>query len=187
MRPAFKDEFLMKNFKKLIKKHKITKLFETGTWKGVSTGIASHYVDKVCTVEINPQFLQEAKRNNAGNEKIDFYLGSSPDIMRHILEEGDNDWIFFLDAHWQKDWPILRELEIIAKKKIRPVIMIHDFYVPDGKGGAKFRFDSYGNQNLDFEFVKSGLEEVYGKDGFTYYYSDQIGCVNSALIYIEPK
>jgi len=127
MVPAFKDEFLLKNFQKLIKKHKINKLFETGTWKGISTGIASEFVEKVYTVEINSQFLNEAKKNNEGNEKINFYFGSSPDIMRQILQTGDNDWIFFLDAHWQQDWPILRELKIIANKKIKPVIMIHDF------------------------------------------------------------
>jgi len=186
MLPAFKDEYLVLNFKKLIKKHDLKRLFETGTWNGISCGIASEYIDEVHTVEINRDLVRKARDRNRDNPSITVYEGSSPVIMNEVLQDNDTGWIFFLDAHWHQDWPILEELEVIANKHLKPVIMIHDFYVPNGSGGARFRYDSYDGQDLDYGFIKKSLEKIYGPEGYTYYYSEEIGCVDSALIYIEP-
>jgi|10_taG_2_1085330.scaffolds.fasta_scaffold04360_9 hypothetical protein len=186
MRPAFEDKYLINNFKNLIKKHNLNRLFETGTWHGLSAKIASSHIPSVHSVEVKKEFFEIAKKNNVNSSNINLYFGTSPTIMSQILEQEDEGWIFFLDAHWKEDWPLLEELKVIASKKIKPVIMIHDFFVPDENNNAKFGFDTYEGQKLDLSYIKNALEEIYGENGYTYYYSTEVA-LNSGLIYIEPS
>jgi hypothetical protein len=119
------------------------------------------------------------------HKALNEYYDGILDLMDELLEENDNSIFFFLDAHWEKYWPLLDELKIIKKKNIKPVIAIHDFYVPDENGNAKFGFDSYNGQNLNFEYIKSDIEEIYGKN-YEIRYSAQ-PTINSGLIYIYPN
>lgn len=162
---AFEDSYLRKELINLIKKYKIDTIIETGTYKGWSTNILAQEVKQVITIEINKDFLEEAKINNINNKNILFYNGSSDKILEEILPNLKKKKIlFFLDAHWHEYWPILDELTIIEKSGIKPVIIIHDFFVPDESGNAKFGFDRYKEQNLDYNYVKNHIEQIYKQD-----------------------
>ena len=186
MKYAFSDIYLMENFLLLKEKHKSVKFFETGTWHGETAEAVSRHISSVVTVEVNKGFYDIAAKKTNGLNNVKLVLGNSPDVIMESLVNQEQGLIFFLDAHWENDWPLLRELSAIASKDIKPVIMIHDFYIPDGNGGAKFHYDSYNGQPLDLSYVKRSLDDIYGEDNYTYFYSDKVEN-DSGVLYVEPK
>lgn len=186
MRFAFSDIYLMENFLTLAKKHNCKTFYETGTWHGKTALSVSKHIDNVITVEVNKNFHKIAATTLQGVENVTLILESSPKAMENTLENNQKGLIFFLDAHWQENWPLLDELRVIAEKNIKPVIMIHDFFVPDENGNARFGYDTYKGQPLNLSYVQSALENIYGVDGFSYFYSDKVDN-NSGVLYVEPK
>jgi len=167
---AFEDRFLREELHRLLEAFNIDTIIETGTYKGWSTDLLAQTGKKVITIEINSEYHEIAKDFNYDHENIEFYLGSSEDILEKLIPvNGDNNILFFLDAHWEEYWPILDELSLIQRKGIKPVIIIHDFYVPDEKGRAKFGFDQYKGQNLDFPYVKPSMDLLYGYEKYVHY------------------
>lgn len=196
---ALDDYFAKNEIIKLINKFNINKIVETGTYLGWSTKIFSTLVDKVDTIEINKEYFNISKINLSDKKNVTQYNGDSPKILNTIINEKEN-LLFFLDAHWEKYWPLKDELKVISDKKIKPVICIHDFFVPGGnilrkgdsfvllknKTGSKFGYDEYENQPLTFDLIKEEIDMIYGDD-YEYHYTEQIEKVNSGIIYIYPK
>ncbi|MBU2616791.1 MAG: hypothetical protein KKB79_02295 [Nanoarchaeota archaeon] len=150
------DGHLEEEFQKLVKKHKIKNIVETGTFMGDTTKEFSKLVDNVYTIESNKDFYLNSERNLKCHENIKIFLGNSPDVLREILPNLKGKTLFFLDAHWGDYWPILDELNEISKinSLSKSIIVIHDFYVP----GKDFGFDSYYNSNSAIElFLKKCL------------------------------
>ena len=184
---ALEDKFLNEEIDKLVKNHNIETIVETGIYKGWSTSIFAKKVKKVIGIDISDSLINEAKKYNAENKNVDFYLGSSPEVLNSVLKKNDNSILFFLDAHWGEYWPLLDELKVIKEKKILPVIVIHDFFVPDEKGNAKFGFDKYGDTVLNFEYVKSSMDKIYGKAGYVHYCLDEIKEVDAGCGFFIPN
>jgi hypothetical protein len=132
-----------------------------------------------------PENYNAAINNCSGIENITIKNVSSPDGLTNDVPENKNNVLFFLDAHWQTYWPILDELSVIEYKNIEPVIIVHDFFVPNSRGGAKFGFDTYKGQPLNINYISEALEKIYSK-GYLFFYSDKVE-VNSGLIYIHRK
>ena len=170
MKGAFEDKYLRTELYHLIEKNDIDTIVETGTYKGWSTNLLAQTGKKVITIEINPDYHEAAKDFNYDHENIEFYLGSSEEILEKLIPiKSDKKILFFLDAHWEEYWPVLDELALIQRKGVKPVIIIHDFYVPDEKGRAKFGFDQYKGQKLDFPYVKPNMDLLYGLGGYVHY------------------
>ena len=113
--------------------------------------------------------------------------GFSQEIIEKIIPNNSSDnIIFFLDAHWGEYWPVLDELRIIKEKGIKPVIIIHDFYVPDVNGNPKFGFDKYKNQNLDFNYVKPGMDLIYGND-YVHYCIEESDIGSGVGVFVPKK
>lgn len=185
MNPAYSDPELLKTTLELSKKFNLTTFIETGTYHGNTAKIVSEYFNKIITIENNPNFYQIALSNLININNCDLYLGNSPEIMEKCLKENDNSIFFFLDAHWEEYFPLLDELKIIKDKNIKSVIAIHDFYVPDEKGNAKFGFDSYHDQPLNFPYIKNKIEDIYENLYEITYSTTSI--TNSGVIFIYPK
>ena len=186
MNPAYSDPELLEYTLELSKKFQIKNFFETGTYHGKSSIIVSKYFDKVTSVEYNRDFYKIAVNNvnTSGVKNCSLYCGSSPKIMKEQLIENDNSTFFFLDAHYKENFPILDELNVIKQKNQKPVIAIHDFYVPDENGKSKFGFDKCREQFLNFDYIKSSVESIYNKSYNIRYSTTSI--VNSGVIYIYP-
>jgi len=88
---------------------------------------------------------------------------------------------FYLDAHWEKYWPLLDELQVIADNGVQPIIVIHDFFVP----GSNLGFDKYDGQRLDFEYIEPSLQKIYGNN-FTYEYNRYATGARRGIIYVFP-
>ena len=198
---ALEDKFAYKEFENLISKFNVTKIYETGTYLGWSTLKLSEFNLPVYTIEVNTNYIVESHNNLKDKKNVHVFWGESPEILNSLCTENDENCLFFLDAHWNENLPILDELDVIKRTK-NPVIIIHDFFVPGGKkirskyfdgygivddlSGSKFGFDSYGDITLNYEFIKDKLDEVY-PNGYDYHYTTEIDCVDSGLIYIYPK
>jgi hypothetical protein len=185
MQPAYSDPELFQITLDLSKKFNLTTFFETGTYHGKTAKIVSNYFDKVVTIENNQNFYQTALDTLKDTPNCTLHLGSSPEMMEKHIEKNDNSIFFFLDAHWEDYFPLLDELKIIKDKNLKPVIAIHDFYVPDENGNAKFGFDSYHNQPLDFPYIKNAIEDLYD-NSYEVRYSTT-STTNSGVIFIYPK
>ena len=183
---ALEDNFVYQEFKNLISRFNIKKIIETGTYYGWSSMKLAEFGLDVITIESSEENYNKAVENftksNLTNIKAIF--GSSPDVLKQILTEEDNDVILFLDAHWYDYWPIHDELKVCIEKKIKPVIVIHDFFVPDMNGNAKFGFDKYGEQSLDLNYIQNFLGEIYGKNNYSYHYNTESDNVGQGVIYI---
>lgn len=168
---AFDDKHLKVELDKLIQQFNIDTIVETGTYKGWSTNILAQTKKKVITIEVNEELYNHAKKFNSEHENVTFYLGSSQKVIDDVIEsQSSSKILFFLDAHWGEYWPLLDELKVIHKKNINsPIIIIHDFFVPDENGKAKFGYDKYGDRILNYEYVKSHIDQIYGENKYTHY------------------
>ncbi len=196
---ALEDRYAKLEITKLIEKFSIKRIIETGTYKGWSTKEFATICDKIDTIEINSTYIQEAYDFLKEVKNVNIHEGSSPEVMRNIIKEGEENLLIFLDAHWENYWPVKDELNVIIEKNIRPVICIHDFFVPGGnifvdkygrrinsKDGSKFGYDQYNGVALDLNYISEELNKLY-PEGFEYHYSTQVSEVDSGLIFIYPK
>jgi hypothetical protein len=197
---ALEDSFARQDIESLIKRFQIKRVVETGSYYGWSTKIFASLVEVVDSIEIEKQYFNRAKNNLQSTHNVNLHLGDSVEVMEQILKDGESNVLFFLDAHWKDHWPILNELNVIKNKNIKPVICIHDFFVPGGKKlrqpgggfiidqtyeGSKFGYDDHNSVPLDFDYIKETIKEIY-PDGFSYHYNTDIDKVDSGLIYIYP-
>jgi len=198
---ALEDSFAKQDIESLITRFDIKRVVETGSYYGWSTKVFASLVESVDSIEIEPNYLEEAKKHLEGITNVNLHLGDSVAVMNEIVSENEKNILFFLDAHWQEHWPILNELGVIKNKKLKPVICIHDFFVPGGTklrqtngrivskhyfDGSKFGYDEFNSVALDFKYIENSLKEIYGED-FNYHYNTNTDKVDSGLIYIYPS
>ncbi len=177
------DTFALEHFEKLKKDLGLKVVIETGTYHGDTTKHLAEIFPEVHTIELNQEYQNIAKNNVGDLENVSYHLGSSPEVMEQIIPEGWNPGLLiFLDAHWNDYNPLLDELKVIANKKIKPVIVIHDFKVP----GKDFGFDSYAGQDYDYDWIKGLLGEIYGNE-YDFYYNEEATGSQRGIIYILPR
>ncbi len=184
------DKFLKEEFQRLIDKHKTNIIIETGTYLGNTTKQLAEMVATVFTVEENEDYFFKSNAKFVTARNVLNYKGSSVDILPGILAgpitsgESNQNVLFFLDAHWGENNPLLQELEIIANHKIKPIIVIHDFKVPDH---PELGYDSYDGQDYEWSWIEKSVEAIYGPGGYTYHYNTQAEGAKRGVIFIEPK
>jgi hypothetical protein len=155
--PFSGDIYLINPIFSLIKGYGINSVIETGTWKGRTAQLLSVMVENVYTIEINKGFYNEAEYLKEYNN-IHRYYGSSPDVLTFLLKRVKEPVLFFLDAHWGGELPLLGELEAIAKSNLtNPIIIIHDFYNPY----VPFGYDIYDGQKVDYEYISELVSKIY--------------------------
>lgn len=151
----------------LAKSYGITTVIETGTWLGYTADFLSLVFDEVHTIEISEihYLLAEERLKNSSN--VIRHFGSSEKVLHTILPDlQEQRLLFYLDAHWGVDWPLLNELEEIARThKDNCLIIIDDFKIPDR---PDISYDSYGGNDASFEYVKDKLSLIYSD--YTYFY-----------------
>jgi hypothetical protein len=111
------------------------KLFvETGTFQGDSLHWASQHFQRVWTVEISPQYQEEAKAKVGALPNVEFVLGNSAEQLGRICRDLAGPALFWLDAHAgagffgsDDNCPLLAELEAcLFEGKADHCILIDD-------------------------------------------------------------
>jgi len=120
-------------------------IFETGSFLGVTTAFMAGLVEgHVFSCEIHAYNQRYAAQRLAAQPNATVVNLESREFLRRYLPcycRGDAVVLFYLDAHWEQDLPLLDELELILRHVRRPVVMVDDFEVPDDAG---YGFDDYG-------------------------------------------
>lgn len=186
VKPSLSDKFLLNEIIKLKIELSINIFIETGTHVGESSLIASNFFDRVLTCENHDWYFQIAEKNilESNKSNIEYHKKSSLELFEEIFPLNERA-IIFLDSHGPHDFPLLNELKLIGRNKIKPVIIIHDFFVPDENGNPKFQFDTWEGNRIDLEYVKPSLDEIYGIDNYEYYFLNEQEI--SGVIYIKEK
>lgn len=182
--PFAGDIHLLFKIHNLIYQYDIKSVVETGTWMGRTAQLLSMMVNNIYTIEINEEYYNQASYLD-DYENIHRFLGDSSFVIGDILRYHAKDPIlFFLDAHWGENWPLLDELKAISKYDLKnPIVVIHDCYnpyVPD------MGYDSYGGQRLDYEYVEHYLGRIFRKP-LHYYNKEATGEKRGVLFVMEEK
>jgi len=179
------DTFAQQEFIRLKELYKLNTAVETGTCLGYTTEFLSNNFDIVKSIEINPTFLNIANQNRLSSlDNCEVLQGDSAMLLSSILESIDNNTFIFLDAHWGNHCPLKDELKQIANSKLKPVIAIHDFKVPNNN---ELGYDSINGQPFTYEWLKSDIDAIYGEDGYDYHYNTKSIGAKRGIIYITPK
>ena len=154
-------------FNYLKAKYHIDTAIETGTYQGSTTALFGRLFDEVHTIEIAEDTYNATKDALKSYANIHCHLGSSEKVLKELLPTvKGKPVLFYLDAHWLDHWPLLEELQEIAKThKDNCIVVIDDIKVP---GKKKFPFDAYGNHECSHEYVKENLGEVF--TDYTFHY-----------------
>ena len=109
---------------------------ELGTFKGLSSRIASNIFPYVYTIEIVPELYQESKSisDQEGITNITYFLGDTIKLLPDLIPKIDVSAVWFCDAHQSGQdtgnngkWvPLLDELNIILSSYNHPSIYIID-------------------------------------------------------------
>jgi 16S rRNA A1518/A1519 N6-dimethyltransferase RsmA/KsgA/DIM1 with predicted DNA glycosylase/AP lyase activity len=181
------DEFIARKVKSLIDEFGINWVIETGTYLGGTTKRFAEMCEMVSTTEINDGFYLRAKSYLQDLENVTQFYGDSVAILPAMLKVTlDKNILFFLDAHWTSNLPLLAELEIINEFKAKHgniVIAIHDFKVP---GRADLGFDTYGKVSLEWDYIKESIQKIYGPQGYKIQYNLEAEGAKRGIIYIMP-
>ena len=181
IRGAFTDPELKDRTVAYRDKYGLTCAIETGTYLGESAKILAEIFEKVYTIEIDPDVYKQADHLKSVSN-LTRLIGSSTDHLSRILSIEKRPFIF-LDAHWY-EWPLRTELSIIKESKVLPVLAIHDFFVPDSNGAAKFGYDAYNGIKNEWSYIEDLIRAIYGDNFFSEY--STTSTTNSGVIYICP-
>ncbi len=132
-------------FLEIMRAGKVTAIVETGTFRGTTTAFMAQSCDcPVFTVEAQARFMHYAKLNLRSIASVRISHGDSREFLRDLAADPlvpKKGVFFYLDAHWEKDLPLVEEIEVICTHWSEPIIMVDDFEVPDDPG---YGFDDYG-------------------------------------------
>jgi hypothetical protein len=132
-------------FKRLVRLLDIEAVVETGTFRGTTT-LFMHEASgvDVYSCELSDRYFEYAVARIGSAGGIHLYRQDSREFLARLGEDGgltEKTVFFYLDAHWNAEFPLVEELRIICRHFARPIIMIDDFEVPDR---ADYDFDDYG-------------------------------------------
>lgn len=176
------DVLTEREFLKLRDKFNVINVIETGSCIFTTTRWFSENFENVYTFEINTDFYNHGMQKVSDKTNISAHNCNSIDGLKMISSLIKGGTIFFLDAHWGENCPLLEEINEISKFEIDPIIAIHDFKTDNVNLG----FDTYDNRHFDLNFINDSLTKVY-PNGYDYYYNNEAVGAMRGLIYILPK
>lgn len=106
---------------------------ETGTYVGQALGWASRGFERVWTVELNPDYLAQARLNNPGLNNVTYLQGDSASELPKIVNQLKGPALFWLDAHAGAGFfanedicPLVQELETVLASPHEHCIIVDD-------------------------------------------------------------
>lgn len=180
------DDHAVDKVMELIETYGLKNCIETGTCFGSTTQLFAEIFDYVVTIENNRVYHSIAKNRLWKLRNVVFVKGDSSQVLLREIQALEKSYpvFFFLDAHWEKSCPLIDELIQIGNSGLKPVIMIHDFQVPDRND---LGFDSYNGQPFTFAWIKKHVDRIYGHDNYNVEYNDKAEGAKRGIVYITPK
>ncbi len=129
---------------------------ETGTFHGVTSAlIAAQTRVPVYTVETKRRYFLAAQPWRLRfPRRLHMVHADSRSFLGSAVLDGLSMPLFYLDAHWNDDLPLVGELDIITRRFAEAVVVIDDFKVP---GDDDYGYDVYGDSALDMDLIRPAL------------------------------
>lgn len=136
----------LRTIRRLLDGNKAPRIFvESGTWHGHTTKLAQPQFRHLHTVELNPALHKAAQKML---RKTKCHCGNSADIIPKLAEQIDAPVFWYLDAHFFKHrtekiagedipLPLWAELEAIAKRPHRDIIVVDDVHLFGSETGPQ--------------------------------------------------
>lgn len=184
-KPFAGDTFMERDFLALRDRFEISLVVETGACYGSTTRWLAEHFKSVMSVEINPTLRDIAISRLDGLDNVGIGLGSSSDLMAGMLNAiGPNENVLcFLDAHFDKHCPLIDELKAIADSGIKPVIAVHDMFVP---GRPDLGYDTWNGKRFTFEWLKPHLERIYAGGPWGHHFNNEATGAKRGCLYCYP-
>jgi hypothetical protein len=155
---------------------RLPKVFiETGTFKGKTISQVADIFHTIHTFELNEEWYREAVSKFKEQNHINCHYGDSAEGLKEVLPEINDPVVFWLDAHYFgpgtalgiDEVPLLRELEVIAARRQRDIIIIDDAELLGTQGRCEAAGDYYGHE-YDWEdiTVRSIKKAIHWKPNY---------------------
>jgi predicted O-methyltransferase YrrM len=160
--PFHGDSILQQLIVSSIQFFNVKTFFETGTFRGDSIVWLSNQLEDldIMSVEVDQFFhARAAKRilHRKKKNKIRLLNNDSAVALKECFKTkilGDPT-LFWLDAHWYNQWPLIDEITLITRSCKSSVILIDDFKVPCN---LELGFDTYNGTENSIELIRSVLD-----------------------------
>ena len=182
------DHFLAAEVLRLKGAHGLTCALETGTCLGSTAMWLAENFTWVATFELHETYFNIAcERIEDHPDGVDIHIEhiASVDGLRHYHRSMASAELplYWLDAHWTDNCPLLDELTVIAERGPHCCILIHDFQVP----GTDFGFDSMPDgRPFNLELIAGHLDRIYGEGKYKTNYPTEVAGAKRGWISIEP-
>ena len=184
------DYYISDEFLNLKYKFNLNVAIETGSCLYSTTIWLAEHFNRVYTVEINYEFAKYGQHKLCLYNNVYYKIDRSQIFLNDILKNKityEDNCIFFLDAHWNYNCPLLEELNEICniKSKTPPIITIHDFKTDNLNHG----YDCYNEKCFDLNYIKTSIESIESKlqCKYSYYYNSMSTGANRGIIYLYPS
>lgn len=146
-------------------------LVETGVWQQHTLNFTKGWKPLLSKpfeyygIELDKFWAEKARTDNANDHLTNIICNDSRAGLYDLLKSGKlqgKNICFYLDAHWNDDWPLLGELQIIISNVPKTIVMIDDFETP-GKG---FGFDAYRGIHCGARYIKT---TIHPHTSYVYY------------------
>lgn len=182
------DSFVCKEFLKLKEKYQLNVAVETGSCLYSTSKWLGENFQNVHTIELSEEYSKHGIHKVSGMLNVHTYLGDSVQKLQLLTDvlTKDDKALFFLDAHWGQNCPLLQELDVLTKVKtdLPPIIAIHDFYTGDDKLG----WDEYNGQRFDYQWIEPKVKalELAHNCTYSHYYNTEAENGMRGVIYLVP-
>lgn len=178
------DGYLAAEVLRLKALHGLNCAVETGMCLGSTTSWLAEHFHSTVTCEINEDYARIGNARCGHLPGVRIFIHPSPMVvgLQHPSHDG-NRCLYFLDAHWGPNCPLLDELDAIAAANAKPCIVIHDFQVP----GTDFGFDKMPDgRPFNLDLITAHLDAIYGENGWKHNYPTKVEGARRGWISIEP-
>ena len=183
------DSFMEEEFLKLRDKYNLNVAVETGSCLYSTTKWLGENFSLVHTIELSEEYSKHGIHKVAAMQNVHTHLGDSVHHLQRLSEllSKEDRALFFLDAHWGDNCPLLSELDALKNMKLAlpPVIAIHDFYTGDENLG----WDEYNGQRFEYIWIESKIRALEDAFECTYEHYYNTKAVNGmrGVIYLTPN
>jgi len=182
------DTLVCQEFLKLKAEYNLNTAIETGSCLYSTTEWLGDNFDKVYTVEISEDFAKFGRHKVADKPNVFAFIDDSVVFVKDIVTKlsAADRCIFFLDAHWGNNCPLLAELDAICniETNFPPIIAIHDFKTDNPELG----YDSYNEQPFTIDWILPSISKIEKAVGLSYgyYYNNEAWGAKRGVIYLYP-
>lgn len=181
------DGYVAAEVLRLRDRHGVERAVETGTCLGSTTWwLSENFVGGAASIEADEQHHRLAKER-LRDQVVLLRHARSEDALPRLMREAkdmEGGTLCFLDAHWGQHNPLLQELAAIAAAGVRPVIVIHDFQVPDH---PELGFDHFPDgRPINIDLVKSSMDRIYGEGKWSHHTNTVAEGAMRGVGYFEP-